>query len=501
MSAVVSNPAPMPAVRTQEAQNGERMLIVAMGAMAVIQLWFGLIASSLWLDETGTWWIVKDGPAEAVRRAFSWSGQSPFFYLLAWLSSRVFGLSEIALRLPSVLAMAGTLYFLFRIAERLYDRATAAITVLVFLLVASFYAIDARPYALALLCLTICMWGLIRWVESGRISDAAVYILAGAGLVYAHCIMSLTLGAAFIYAVAATWNQRKRLVSLLLMEAVTVLLCLPLVPQLRLFYATRSSHTFTGLPTSGDLLDGFVPCSLVGALVLLVWLWMAFRQEAPIQGKCTRLTGLLIGTWSLFAPLVLFLLPVASDLRLFVDRYYSSALPGQALLLGGLIASIRNHRVQTALLLVLAAASILVQGRMSVNSHGREDWRGAMQYLRTEAGPAPVLLVSPFAEGSDFKALREPRLHEILFSPEAMYGEPLHSIRLPHLFSYDETAELERIAEQLKGEKRFYFLNDKPDRSYMLWLLGHFGTGCKAETLDRGFGFIWIARFTCATQS
>ena len=423
------------APRSRDAENSERLLIIAVGAMVVIQLWFGLIASSLWLDETGTWWIVKDGPVEAMHRAFSWSGQSPFFYLVAWASSRIFGLNEIALRIPSVLAMSGAIYFLFRIGERIFDRATAAVVAFVFLCVASFYAIDARPYALALLCLTVSVWALLRWVDTNRPFDAIVYVVAGASLVYAHCIMSLGLGAAVIYGVAATWNQRRRLAWLVVMEIVTGLLCAPLVPQLKLFYATRSAHTFTGLPTSGDLLDGFIPCSLAGALVLLVWLVMSFRRDAAIAGRCTRLAALLIGAWALFAPLFLFLLPVATDLRLFVDRYYSSALPGQALLLGGLISSIRVRGVRNALLLILGAASILVQGRISVNSHGREDWRAAMQFVKHEAQAAPVLLVSPFAEGTDFKALRDPKIHDILFSPELVYGEPATSVRLPHAFA------------------------------------------------------------------
>jgi hypothetical protein len=124
-----------------------------------------------------------------------------------------------------------------------------------------------------------------------------------------------------------------------------------------------------------------------------------------------------------------------------------------------------------------------------------------MQFIRNEAGSAPVLLVSPFAEGTDFKALRDRNLRDILFSPELMYGEPLRSVRLPHVFAGNEATELENVAAQLGNVNRFYFLNDKPDRSYILWLAGRLGPACKAETLDRSFGYIWFARFTCARQS
>ncbi len=64
--------------------SNERLWIIAAGAIVVIQIWFGMISTSFWLDETGTWWIVKDGAAEAMRRSLFWSGQSPLFYLIEW---------------------------------------------------------------------------------------------------------------------------------------------------------------------------------------------------------------------------------------------------------------------------------------------------------------------------------------------------------------------------------------------------------------------------------
>jgi hypothetical protein len=486
--------------RNRDAEKSERLWIIGIGAMVVIQLWFGLIASSFWLDETGTWWIVKDGAAEALRRSLFWTGASPLFDMIEWLSSRLFGLNEIALRIPSVLAMSGAIYFLYRIAERLYDRASAAVVAFVFLCVASFYAIDARPYALAMLCLTVSTWALLRWLDMNRPVDAILHVIAGALVVYTHCIMSLGMAPGIIYGVVATHKEPRRLAWLGFLEVAIAVLSTPLAPQLRMFYATRSAHTITGLPAVGDLLDGFIPCSLAGALILIVWIYMVFRRDAVIAGKCTGPAALLVGTWALFAPLFLFLLPIFADLRLFVDRYYSSALPGQALLAGGLLSSIRPGAVRKALLLVLGVASILTQGRLTVTSHGKEDWRAAMPFVKKEAGSAPVLLVGPFAEATDFRSLRDPKTRDILFAPELLYGEPVRSIRLPHVFAARDTADLENVAEQLKNERRFFLLSDKPDRSYEVWLLGRLGSRCKSELVARDFGYIWLARFTCESQ-
>jgi hypothetical protein len=141
--------------------------------------------------------------------------------------------------------------------------------------------------------------------------------------------------------------------------------------------------------------------------------------------------------------------------------------------------------------------SILTSGRLTVNSHGNENWRAAMEFVKKEAGSAPVLVVSGFVEASDFAVLRDPKLREILFAPELPYGAPVRSIRLPHVFAGRETTELEKLPEQLKSERRFYLVNNKPDHSYELWLLGRFGSRCKSETTGQRFGYVWIVSFTC----
>jgi 4-amino-4-deoxy-L-arabinose transferase-like glycosyltransferase len=486
--------------RNDASARSERLWIIAVGTIVVIQLWFGLIATSFWLDETGTWWIVKDGAAETVRRSFAWSGQSPLFYLVAWFSSRLFGLNEISLRIPSVLAASGAIWFLYRIAERLFDRASAVVAAFIFLCVVSFYAIDARPYALAILCLTVSTWALLRWLDKNRPMDAIIYVVAGALVVYAHCILSLGLGAGVIYAVVAARKQPRRLVWLGFFQVTVALLCLPLAPELATFYATRSAHTFAGPSAVGDLFAALTPGSLAAVLIFGLWIDMAGRKNAGIARRSSGLVVLLVALWVVFAPLVLFLLSVSTDLRLFIARYYSSSLPGQALLLGGLLSSIQRRAARKALIVAVGAVSILVQGRPTVKSHGQEDWKAAMALVRQEAGPAPVLLVSSFIEAADFKSLRNPKTRDILFAPELLYGEPVRSIRLPYTFAASETANLENVAEQLRNERRFYLLNNKLDRSYEFWLLGRFGSRCSAETTGPRFEYVKITRFTCASQ-
>ena len=306
-----------------------------------------------------------------------------------------------------------------------------------------------------------CAWTTriapLRWLESNRPMDAGLYVIAGAMVVYAHCVLSLGLAAGVVYAVFAARKQPRRLVWMGLMVAAIALLSLPLMSQLRTFYATRSIHTVAGAPSVEDLLTSLIPASLPGVLVLFVWLGL-MGTGAISRPRCSVPAAVLIGTWALFSPVVLFLLAAGTDVRLFVDRYYSSALPGQALLLAGLLSSIQRISLRKALIIAVAATAILTQGKSAVGNHGKEDWRAAAAFIDKEAGPAPVLLVSSFAEATDFQSVRDPKLREILFAPEVLYGAPARSIRLPHVFTSRDVADLENVAEQLRNERRFYLL-------------------------------------------
>jgi mannosyltransferase len=473
------------------------MWLIAIGLPVVILLWVGMMSSSLWLDETATWWITRDGFATVTERALSWIGVSPLYFWTVCLSTRLFGHGEVALRLPSVVAMAVATYFLYRIAERIYDRATAGITALVFLCIAAFYAVDARPYALAMLGLTASTFALLRWVDSERITYAVAYSCMAAMTVYAHCIMALGLVPAAVYAITTLLKSRpKRLASLGACFAVTGILSLPLIHELRNLYSTRSAHTMVGVPSIGQTVEGFFPGSLVGIVIAGVWVFRVFHGDGVFRDKCSSAFASFIWGWAVWAPGVLFLLPFFSDLRLFVPRYLSSSMPAQALLLGGLVSSIGSDRARKILLVAIVLTAAFTQGKMSFASHGNENWRVVMQTVGREAGDRyPVVLVGGFVESTTFAVMRDPKLREVLFAPELKYGEPKRAIHIPISMSRADMGEFERIADQLRVEKKFFLVTENFDRSYEMWLLGKLGANWRTEEVSGPFGAVLVLRF------
>ena len=101
-------------------------------AVVIGALWLVPLSSSLWLDELGTWWVVKDGLGDAVHRALTFHGQSPLYYSIVWTARTVGGNSEVVLRLPSLIATAVSVVLLYRLARTLIGQEAAWFSVLAF---------------------------------------------------------------------------------------------------------------------------------------------------------------------------------------------------------------------------------------------------------------------------------------------------------------------------------------------------------------------------------
>jgi hypothetical protein len=139
-------------------------------AIVAVRLCLMPLVASLAGDETSTWWIIEGSLAETISRASYCTGQSSLYMLIAWSAKQIGGGHEIVLRLPSLLAAGAAVFFLYRLAERLLDRATALIAIVLFLCIkpVAVSAADARPYAFALALSVAAMLFLIRcWILGG----------------------------------------------------------------------------------------------------------------------------------------------------------------------------------------------------------------------------------------------------------------------------------------------------------------------------------------------
>ena len=173
-------------------------LILALAAAC----WVPHLTASLWLDETLTFWVIRDGLAETLERTIHYQPQ-PAYYIFIWFWTQFAGVSEIALRIPSLLATFAACVALARLGTSLTrDRETGLLAAIVFASSWNVYreSVDARSYMLGVVVLLCLALSLIRWIEQGRWRDAWVCGALAAVLPSLHVFFVLTYPAFGVYA-------------------------------------------------------------------------------------------------------------------------------------------------------------------------------------------------------------------------------------------------------------------------------------------------------------
>jgi mannosyltransferase len=441
------------------------------------------LGSSFWLDETATFWIVKNGPREIVSRWSQWgTAQSLPYSWIAWAGMALGGRSEIALRLPSLLAMALATFLLFKLASHLVGEDAAWPTVLIFLSCedVAFAAVDARPYAFALLTLIASTLLLVRWMQTGRDVFALGYAVLVPVTVYFHfffAIAFLSHVAYVLYCLRAGAPVRRRSIVLVLLMA-GLLLTPYSVRSIRLMHDAHAL-SFSPTPRLDELFARLIPPVLTFGVVLGALLAHVLQRELRFVWRFhNRAAAALILSGWLLPILTLFVVSIFTPAKVFVGRYMLPAAPGMALIAG---AAIKGFEPSTARVLVVAVVTMLGMvtstGRRIWPLHGDQDWRGAMATVRTVASDNqfPIVISSGYIEAAIPSEFSQLTPTSRLLSPLAMYPVGGRIIAIPDLLDENTIPFVEQLSAQtLDGCDRFVLVLRERD-NLESWFRGHFG--------------------------
>ncbi|SCG57787.1 glycosyltransferase family 39 protein [Micromonospora inositola] len=169
----------------------------------------GVSRAQLWRDELATWSAATRPVGDLVRLAGTIDAATGPYYLLmhGWIA--LFGDSTTALRLPSVLAMAGAAGLTARLGERLVDARVGLLAGLLFAVLpgTSRYAQEARPYALATLLAVLATLLLVEALRRPSWARWAGYAAAVAGLGLTHLIALTLLAAHAVAVLLVRWRD------------------------------------------------------------------------------------------------------------------------------------------------------------------------------------------------------------------------------------------------------------------------------------------------------
>ncbi len=405
-------------------------------------LWLPGLGRGLWLDETGTFWVVSGGLEDTVDRSLTYQGQSPFYFVIAWVARIVGQGNEIVLRLPSVMFMAVAAFLMYRLVAALTNRTGALLAAAVF--VTSWKIVmeanDARPYALGIVMVVGAMFGLVRWFQTAQRRFAALYVVCAALTVYAHYLLGVMFIVHIIHAVEARRAAtRVTLLQVVIAAAAVGVLLLPLVPQFLAVLAKRGTYSWTGTPGLKALAMALVPpVTLAGLLVGLV----AARVIAGARIERQRRAPWFAFAWLLVPVLVMFCISRFTATKIFAPMYVIAAEPGVAVLAGWYLRGLRPAHGAPIVVLGLVAVSFVA---LRFRPFPREDWREAIAEINRldPGGSAGVMCACGFVEASQLDWLRDPERVKFLNAPLATYPPHGEILRLP-----DEVPELRDYAAE-----------------------------------------------------
>ncbi len=410
------------------------------------------LPSSFWVDEMATVFVVHHGPNHP---SFAVAPQVPdsIYYRLPQAAESLFGFSEISYRLPSVLLMGIALFLIARLTIRLIAPEAAWFAVFACLSIRGFndQAADARPYALGTCLASASLLFLIRWLDSARWRDAALFIVLGALVWRVHLLFWPFYIVLALYALVRLLRQETRpgwFPTVLIFALLGVALVPVLIDALHLF-RQATAHVIVALPTYRDLRIslkfGLILICGAGAFALSrVFRWPrahVFSVSASV---------LLIAAWWLIQPLSLFAVSRLTGSSMFVARYLYIGLPGAALAATLAASYFIPPARWKPLTLALGAGVLLMLGQWSQRwpMHHGSNWRLAAHTIDQWAGndpELPVLCPSPFIEA------RPPVWQPAYPLPGFLYCHlPVYPFRgKPYLLPFDDSPEAERYVTSL----------------------------------------------------
>jgi hypothetical protein len=442
-------------------------------SIVVLAEWVRPLGSSLWLDETGTYFVLRAGGLhDVVHRALDVQGQFPLYCTLLWGWTRVFGMSEVALRLPSLIAGIAAVWLAYRVALRVFgDVVVARLTacILVMLGPVAFAAADARPYAITLAVFLAATLLLLRWIDGGRIADGLGYLVLAAVTLYLHYLFGLAYVAHVLLLIPALRRMGRRGVAVAAAgAAIFVVLLVPAVPHFVDVYGRRDAMSLFTYGSTTDLLSVLVPPTLVVAFLVARFTGTGTRWASASPTTVRREVVVPLVVWAVLPPTTLFLVGRVTGVGLWAERHFLSYAPALAMLAAWGFALLSPARQRVGLA-VLATAFVLT---FSQPGHARGDFRAAAEAANalSVGRQTPVFVYTGFSESRRLDWVRDPQHSQLFLAPFSAYPIDGQMFALPLRLTVRSEEYVSGLLTHAMRSDRILLVSDEASESFDVWL-------------------------------
>ena len=386
-----------------------------------------LVTRGIWLDEAISVHQAQLSFGDMLAHLRTTDRLPPLHHSVLWLVTRVFGPSELAVRLPSIVAGTLVVPMLYLAGRELYDRTTgllaaAAAAVAPFVV---WYAQEARMYAFFMLFAVVALWAQARAIRRGDPLDWVLYAVATAALLWTHYFAILHVVVQQVAFGAVAWHRargglplRRFVVASWLASVGVIVAVIPLMPLVVDQFAANEAAGagFTNAASQGSFAAGAADTdiSIYAVVSNATWAIWGYHSDAAMAsiaslwplvmllvlwllGRGRSAQTLFLIALAVVPPLVL--LGVGFVKRdLFEVRYFAGAVPVVLLLFARATTAWSASRAARAVVAGGLLASLVVataDQQLNGTNPRLYDFRGALAEVAERARPNDLVVYEP----------------------------------------------------------------------------------------------------------
>lgn len=359
------------------------------------------INQSLWLDEAINVLATQNFSLLGMITEYAKADfHPPLFFIILWLWTKIFGIGEIAVRIPSIIFGVLTLYVVYLIGNKLYSRTLGLLSALLLAInpLHIYYSQEARMYAFAALAVSLNVLLLLKVVKKEKIS-LIILIISNLLVLLSDYVAYFIFPAQLIFLLILKQKEIfRKWINALLIAGIAGIWWIPIfLNQLNVGLVASSS-----LPTWKLVVGGFelksipltyvkfiigrisYPDKLIYAIILLpvgtLFLFLIWRGIKYIGDFKRNLLIVWVAVPIILATVISIVVPIYSYFRLLF------VLPPFIILVSLGILSFRS-KFKYALLVVVFIIQLFSAFVYLFNpAYQRDDWKGMVDFLKAKAG-------------------------------------------------------------------------------------------------------------------
>ncbi|MCI5078438.1 glycosyltransferase family 39 protein [Oricola sp.] len=358
---------------------------------------------SVWMDEAVSWFQARDGFFEMLRRTAQ-DNYPPLHNVVLWLTIKLFGDGEAALRAPSALFGLATILAVFALGRELGGTRAGLIAAFALALapIEIVQSRNARMYTLFSLTATLFLWAAARHLRRPSSANAVAGGIAALAMLHAHLygsfVFASAIAAVLALHLATGAPDRRAVIGWVSAQGVALLLFLP---WLAILFGRARALSGSGFwirePTAeriGVMVTQVLPLPalLLCGVVLAAGVALIFRaRQGGQRAKSVAFVAITVtGAIALSYGISLMVMPVMSP------RYFIFAVPAVLAVTGAVLAIPSVPAVARWGATALLAISLAAPAWRAISEPGfHRDWRALAAKHAELAWPDEPIVIYP----------------------------------------------------------------------------------------------------------